>query len=478
MPCPNPARKVAKHLLLIFVLAFAVRLTHAHILWIEEAYPMTAAIQMLHGRWPYADFWFDKPPLSAALYLLWGASPGWLLRLAGALYVTLCAWLAHRLGGRYAAWLIAVYLSFGIPSAIMALAPDLLLVAPHLAAIWMAQTGRPWLAGILSGVALLIHTKGLLILAAALLWSPNWRTLAGFAATLPIHALFGPQYWQQVWWWGGIYSSTTFVTKPLAEFLRRTANWIGFQSAAVIAAFLPWRTLEWRNWAWLALSLAGVAMGLRFFPRYYFFLLVPIVVLAGRSLEQLTPRWRIAILALLLIPVLRFAPRNLQLAFGDERWDDLALFHDSQTIAKYLNEQAKPQDTLFVWGYRPDIDALSRLKGGTPFLESQPLDCIFADRHLREFKPMPALGCEDRLRRFRESEPSWMVDGLGPSNVRLRLEAYYPLRGYDLVVRTQTAYLYKLVLPQNRSIEARRVSVPHEREMARSSADPRHASSN
>jgi hypothetical protein len=35
----------------------------------------------------------------------------------------------------------------------------------------------------------------------------------------------------------------------------------------------------------------------------------------------------------------------------------------------------------------------------------------------------------------------------------LRLEAYRSMRGYDLVLRTQTAYLYKLVLPQNRSLD-------------------------
>jgi hypothetical protein len=451
----SPARSVARQLLWIFALVFAVRLTHVRLLWIEEAYPMAAAVQMLHGRLPYIDFWFDKPPLSAALYLLWGAMPGWVLRLAGALYVTLCAGLAFRLGGRYAAWLLAAYLSFGIPSAVMALAPDLLLVAPHLAAVWLAQTGRPLWAGVVCGVGLLIHTKALFVLAAVLLWAPQWRTVAGFAMTLPIHALFGANYWQQVWWWGRVYSDHTFVTKPLGEFVRRLANWVGFHAAAMVAAFLPWRTIDWRSYAWLGLALVSVSMGLRFFPRYFFFLLVPVVVLAGRSLEQMTPRWRIAVLALVLIPVVRFGPRDVSLALGNEKWDDLALFEDSGTVVRYLAEQARPEDTLFVWGYRPDIDALSRLKGGTPFLESQPLDCVFADRHLREFQPMANLGCEQRLRRFREAEPNWLVDGLGPSNVRLRLEAFRGMAGYELVLRTPTAYLYKLVQPQQRNLDVR-----------------------
>ena len=68
---------MGRQLYILFAVVLAVRLTNARILWVEEAYPMTAAIQMLNGRLPYVDFWFDKPPLSAAFYLLWGASPGW-----------------------------------------------------------------------------------------------------------------------------------------------------------------------------------------------------------------------------------------------------------------------------------------------------------------------------------------------------------------------------------------------------------------
>lgn len=451
---------MARQLGFIFLFAALVRLTHSQVLWIEEAYPMTAAIQILHGRLPYSDFWYDKPPGAAWLYLLWGAAPGWLLRVVGAGYVTLCAWLAARLGGRYAAWLMAVYLSFGIPSAVMALAPDLLLVAPHLAAVALAQAGQPLLAGLVCGLALLIHTKGVFVLATALLFAPHWRTLAGFAATLPIHFALGPQYWQQVWVWGQVYSTHTFVAQPLTEFIRRTSNWVGFQSAAIVAAALQWRTLGWRNYAWLAIALASAVTGLRFFPRYYFFLLVPVVVLAGRTLDQLPSRLRWAVLALLLVPIVRFGPRDVQLALGNTRWDDLALFEDSRAIAQRINQQSGPQDTLFVWGYRPDIDALTRLRGGTPFLESQPLTCVFADRHLRDSRPIPNAGCEQRVRRFREMDPTWLVDGLGPLNPALRIEAFRQLTGYEVALRTPTAVLYKLVNPPNRNIEARLAPPP------------------
>ncbi len=414
---------------------------------------MAAAQQILAGRWPYVDFWFDKPPGAAWLYLLWGALPGWVLRVAGAAYVMGCAALAGKLGGRWAAWMLAVYLSFGVPSAVMALAPDLLLVAPHLGAVWCAQNGRPLWAGLVAGAGLLIHTKAIFIVAAALLWAPGWRLLAGFAMTLPVHGLLGAQYWQQVWWWGRVYAENTFVEKPVWEFFRRTANWMGFQAAAM--AGLCFARLDWRQAVWLVLGLVSVTMGQRFFPRYYFFLLVPCVVLAGKALAGMRPRWRWAILALLLVPVLRFGPRDVQLALGNERWDDLNLFRDSRTVALFLKEQAKPEDTLFVWGYRPDIDAMARMRGGTPFLESQPLNCVFADRHLQDARRMQGMGCEERLRRFRESEPQWMVDGLGPLNVRLRLEAFHALRGYEVVLRTPSAYVYKLVTPQNQELDVR-----------------------
>ena len=41
-------------------------LLHSGIVWVEEAYPTAAAIQILDGKALYRDVWFDKPPLSAS----------------------------------------------------------------------------------------------------------------------------------------------------------------------------------------------------------------------------------------------------------------------------------------------------------------------------------------------------------------------------------------------------------------------------
>ena len=81
---------------MLFVLAAIARLAHSGILWAEEGLPLAAAREMLGGRTLYSGIWFDKPPLLALSYLLWGAQAGWILRLAGAIYVTLASWIAYR----------------------------------------------------------------------------------------------------------------------------------------------------------------------------------------------------------------------------------------------------------------------------------------------------------------------------------------------------------------------------------------------
>ena len=70
----------------LFAALLAARLCHDGILWAEETLPLAAAQQMLRGQALYRDIWFDKPPLLAWAYLLWGGAAGWPLRWAGALY--------------------------------------------------------------------------------------------------------------------------------------------------------------------------------------------------------------------------------------------------------------------------------------------------------------------------------------------------------------------------------------------------------
>jgi hypothetical protein len=181
----------------------------------------------------------------------------------------------------------------------------MLLILPHFIAVYFAWRGRAFWSGVAAGVGLLCSSKALFVLAACALW--QWRQLpvllAGFIApnilAIGWMDLYGSavDYYREVWQWGRMYASDTFVADPLSEGLKRTANWAGFQGAlAVGAAIAVYRDRGWRMFLWVALSLAGVVLGLRFFPRYYFLLLPPMTIAAARG-WSLVSRKRIAMVA-------------------------------------------------------------------------------------------------------------------------------------------------------------------------------------
>lgn len=456
---------------LLFAALLFPRLAHLKILWVEECYPAAAAIQILHGKQIYRDFFFDKPPLSAYLYLLWEAQDGWPLRLAGALYVLLVCFAVYLLAralwgeaeGAAAAGLLAVFLTFGVPSAVLALAPDLLMMAPHALAVYFAVRGRPFAAGLLAGVATLVHTKGLFVLAACLLW--QWkaavRVLAGFAlpniAALAWLGWTGSlgAYWQQVWLWGAAYARDTFIENPLSEGLLRCANWAGFHAAAAGgAAYYLTRKRDshgLRLALWILLAAAGVAGGLRFFPRYFFLLLPPVAAAGARGLTLAPLRLRLVLLALLLVPVVRFGPRYAVLGSDlvlhrPHEWADLALNQDSRRATEIMLRQG-PVDSILVWGYRPDIIVYTRAPVEGGYLDSQPLTGVIADRHLVSSKPtFPELAASNR-RKLVATSPAFIIDGLGPYNPELAITAYPELRnwlsGYQVAGRTRGSVIYR-----------------------------------
>jgi hypothetical protein len=446
-------------LALLFAGLLAARLCHSGIVWVEEAYPTAAAIQILDGKMLYRDIWFDKPPLSALIYLLWDARIGVTLRIAGAAFIFACCCMLRRLArelwgareGLAAALLLGFFLTFGIPAAVMALAPDLLLVLPHVAAVYLAWRGRAFLAGLVAGVALLVNVKALFVLAACLFFA--WRgagwLLAGFAIPNIVALIwFGLPYVNEVWRWGAMYSQQTFA---FATGLVRTANWAGFQAALIVgAAVVLWKEARWR-WsmiAWLLLSLAAVTAGWRFFPRYYFQLLPVMALLAARG-YTLLGRCRYVMLALLLIPLIRFGPRYALLASDlahgrDSNWNDLALNEDSRAVADRIGRTG----TLLVWGYRPDVFAYTRMPAASRFLDSQPLTGVLADRHLFSSQAFAPEWAARNRRELIASDPAWIVDGLGPLNPALAIANYPDLRewlsNYREVGRTRFSIIYKV----------------------------------
>jgi len=439
----------------------ATRMCHTGILWEGDAYPLAGAQQILHGNALYLSIWFDKPPLLALAYLLFGALPGWPLRLAGACYSFAACWIAYGFGrelwgereGHWAAALLGFSLCFDFPSAAIPVASDLLMLAPHLAAVWLASR-RPFWSGVLAAVAFWINPKGALVATVCVVWNPAGvvAMAAGFAAVSAamLAWLAGTgalePYWEQVWRWGRLYAARPFEDAPLRNGIVRTLGWAGFHAAIVTAATWCWidrsrkrqgagattvtESRQMARWAaWLVISFAGVAAGIRFFPRYYFLLLPAVVMLAARGFTLLKRRARFGVCLLLLIPVVRFAPAYVTAARGGD-WRDTAMDRDSRAAAALVCAMAKPGDTLFVWGYRPEDYVYTRLPAATMYLDSQPLTGVPADRHLTQSVPVETEAPRERRAELVRSFPTFILDGLGLYNPRLAIGNYPDLRAW------------------------------------------------
>jgi len=423
---------------------------------------MAAAKQMSFGKTIYRDVWFDKPPLLAAQYLAWGVKPGWANRVAGALFALLACWLAYAFArdlwsereGFWAAGLLGFFLLFDFPSAVIPLAADLSMLAPHLAAVWLAYRGRAFWSGALAGICFLFNTKGLFVLAACAVWcfpAVGWLA-AGFLATNAVAAGWMAAtgalipYIDEVWRWGFLYAGSTFLEHPVRDGMVRTANWAGFHAVLIIAA--AWNR-NWRLIVWAAISLAAATLGWRFFPRYFFQVLPVLVIMAAHGIVVMNKKCRLAVLALLLIPLIRFGPRYVLLATGhSQEWRDIAMDEDSQAAARLAAGIAQPGDTLFVWGFRPDLFVYTGLPAASRFIDCQPLTGVPADRHLSQSTPVGAKFTSANREELARSRPSIVMDGLSLYNPALAMDRYEELRPwlaqYKEVARTKTTVIYKL----------------------------------
>ena len=368
----------------------------------------------------------------------------------------LCCWMIWRFAsdvwspreGLIAACFTAFFLTFGIPSAVMALAPDLLMILPHTAAIFLAWRGRVFWSGAAAGIAMLVNSKAIFVLAACALWT--WRSpallLAGFALpNIAALAWFGWPYIHEVYTWGAMYSEQTFA---FDTGITRTLNWAGFHAALIAGAIVTiWKERRRRMVIWFVLGFIPVAAGWRFFPRYYFQLLPVVALLAARG-YILLGRKRIIVLLLLLVPLVRFGPRYVTLASDlvhhrQTEWSDISMNQDSHAAADKLGREG----TLLVWGYRPDIFAYTRMPAGTKFLDSQPLTGVLADRHLTNSTAAAPEWAAQNRRDLITTEPTWIVDGLGPYNPALAITNYPDLKAwlsnYHEYARTDHTIIYK-----------------------------------
>ena len=356
------------------------------------------------------------------------------------------------------------------------LAADLLLLVPHLAAVLFALQKRPLLSGMAAGIGFLLNAKAVFVLAVCGLFAPPslsmittaslgstasfrarlgsgpvWaRILAGFllpnliAATwLAGSGAFTP-WLDQAWRWPALYANSPLVPNPVWNGVVRTANWVGFHAVLALGALVFWwREKQWKFVVWAVLCYAGVVLGWRFFPRYFFLLLPPLTIAAARGLSLIRSRaLAVVTVATLIVPLVRFGPRYASLT----NWSDLAMDRDSRQASRLALSVAKPGDTLYVWGYRPEIFVYTRLKPATRYLDSQALTGVPADRHLTQSTVVLTTGTHEAREELARSKPDILIDGLSAFNPALSMDKYQELRpwlaGYRVAGRTNTTTVY------------------------------------
>ncbi len=410
----------------------ASRLAHLHILWADEDYHLAAAIQVLHGKLPYRDFWYDKPPLNLLFYLLFDARTGLALRLADSAFVVACCGMAWRFAtklwssreGYLAAAALAFFSIFYLAPGVIPEEPDTLMLLPHLAAVYLAFRRRPLLAGLAAGLAFQLNVKGALVLVSAGLFcaAPALpMLLAGFlipnaviVAWLASAHAFAP-YLEQVWKWGLLDAGS-----PFSGF-GALFGWAGFHVALLIAALCYWlrernTPLAFKTFLWSIVSLAGTSLGLRFAPRYFVQLLPALTIPAARGFLQSPRALQPLLAATLLIPAVRFSHISAR---------DTVLDRESHAAAQLVLAQSHPADTIFVWGYRPGVVAYSRLPVASVFWDSQPLTGVPANRHLSDAHPIAGPDWSAAHRRaLADSHPTFLVDGLSLYNPSLDIHNY------------------------------------------------------
>lgn len=450
------------------------RLAHVHLLWADEDYHLAAAINILHGKVPYRDFWYDKPPLSALYYLLVGGWYGWPLRLLDAGYILSCCFVAWRFArewwgraeGLVAALMLAFFTTFYLPSAVIPFAADAVMMLPHLLAVYLAFRGKGVVAGVMVAVCFAANPKALFVLASCGVFlfpavgGLVVGSLIGSAVWLASLAALGawPGYVEQVWAWGLVYAKGSPVTNPWANGSLRAANWAGFHALLVAGAGFALPRLggreRWRLVGWLGCSFVAVAVGARFAPHYFLQLLPPLVLTGARGLVlayRARPRWTMAVAVILMaVPLVRFGPRYALLAAepaAATHWKDAAMDEDSQAVAREMKTLAGRGDSLFVWGYRPDIYVYTRMAPDQRYWDSQPLTGVPADRHLSATTAIYGGPAAKNRQDLMKSQPTWIVDGLGRMNPALRLEGYADLQAwlaqYEVVAKTPLSLIYR-----------------------------------
>jgi hypothetical protein len=182
-------------------------------------------------------------------------------------------------------------------------------------------------------------------------------------------------------------------------------------------------------------------------------LLPALVLAAAYGFAHMGRVCRAAVLLALLVPAIRFGPRYVELARDDlagraHTWRDVAMDEESRAASNIVLGAARPGDTIFIWGYRPNIVTYTRLPVGGRLWDSQPVTGVPADRHLVDSEPVSAEWARENRQELLRTRPTFFVDGLSLYNGGLDPHRYPELAGwlqqYCVSGRTGFVTVYRL----------------------------------
>jgi hypothetical protein len=318
------------------------------------------------------------------------------------------------------------------------------MILPQILAVYFAWRGRPLGAGVLTGLCFLLNTKGAFVGLACWILIPGGLLplAAGFALPCAATAMWlftqGAlhDYWTQVWQWGFLYAANP-LEEPARAPLLRLAGWAGFHAALWLGAYFGFRriadrALRWKLAAWLALSLVAALIGWHMPPRYMSQMFPALVLLGAGGLAQIfTKRSLCSIVAViaLIVPAVRFGPRYAQLLSEATRgvphtWDNVVMDQESQAGAQVLRQLARPGDTVYIWGYRPNVVVYSGLPIASQLWDSQPVTMVPADRHLGRTEVLDDTWAQQHQDQLAQTRPTFLIDGLSAYNPRLDIHNF------------------------------------------------------
>lgn len=410
-------------LLIIFLVGFLLRMVFLHVpIEFDEGIYSYIGQVILDGGLPYRDAIDLKPPgiyyIYAAMIWIGGASSE-AIRVLTAIYTLgtiffvqqITRMLAGRVAGLSAALVLAVVGSGPLLQA-NGSNTEIFLLLPLSAGVWLIMLGRQRRrfiyfagSGICAAIAILIKTVVFPIVMVLFVFTilslekeESWRdtskrALAFIAPMLVIWSGVALYFaacgiFADFWYWNvvfikkyceapGFAGHLLGLRMHLPNLVEQLPIWLMARFAISPLSQSSMRSSGSPIVFLLLASLVSVALPGRYFPHYFILLLLPLSILAGIGFNYLltfrTITNRIGMLlvatAWLGLAVIEF-PWYVSYSPAEvvQRQYPYADFYHFALLAEDIRKKTTPRDTIFQWGWEPEVYFISNRRSATRFI--------------------------------------------------------------------------------------------------------------